>query len=344
MWRPDLARTSTLAGVRFRRPALRRPTLRRPGDRWPTVACTVLGVLGLAAALAGLVTHVLDVGWQPMVVAAAFAHTLMFGAPIALVLLSIARRPAAVLALGVLVLVVVVQAPQYISDPVTADGPRLTVFQANLRLGSADAADLVRTVRARDVDILTTEEITGSERDRLVSAGLAARLPYDFDATAPGAGGVMIWSRYPLSREVVYPGFQLGVLSAAVTVSSQHFTIVAAHVVSPYPYPAGMWARELSALRSIMAGATTRDVVVDGDFNATVDNSQFRSLLVGGYRDAAESSGAGYLASYPADTWYPPLIGIDHVLLRDAQASDVSTVTLHGSDHRGLLAQLRLSS
>ncbi|MCW2494873.1 MAG: hypothetical protein JWQ77_797 [Jatrophihabitans sp.] len=322
---------------------LRRPVLRRPGDGWPTIVATLLGLAALAVALLGLLAHELSTEWQPLVIAAALAHTLMFGAPIAVVLLALARRPTAALAVVALVLVAVIEVPQHISDTRTASGPRLTALQANLRLGSADPAALVANVRAHDVDVLTTEEITGAERDRLVTAGLAAQLPYDFDGTAAGAGGVMIWSRYPLSEKVVHHGFQLGVLSATVTIGAQRFTIVVAHMASPYPYPADGWAGELAKLRKIMAGLATRDVVVGGDFNATVDNAQLRSLLTGGYRDAAESSGAGYLATYPADTWYPPLIGIDHLLLRHVDASAVSTVALPGSDHRGLLVHLRIA-
>jgi endonuclease/exonuclease/phosphatase (EEP) superfamily protein YafD len=81
-------------------------------------------------------------------------------------------------------------------------------------------------------------------------------------------------------------------------------------------------------------------VVVAGDFNATVDHAQFRDLLDHGYADAAESSGAGYLPTYPTDRWYGPLIGIDHVLFRGMQADSADTYDLPGSDHRAVLARL----
>ena len=67
--------------------------------------------------------------------------------------------------------------------------------------------------------------------------------------------------------------------------------------------------------------------------------AQFRRLLTHGYADAARQAGAGYLASYPTDRWYGPVIGIDHVLVRSAAATSVRTVDLPGSDHRGVLAR-----
>ncbi len=81
--------------------------------------------------------------------------------------------------------------------------------------------------------------------------------------------------------------------------------------------------------------------MVAGDFNATVDHAQFRALLTDGYHDAAEQCGAGYLASYPADRWLPPLIAIDHLLTKHATATSAATVALPGSDHRGILVGVR---
>ena len=344
MWRPDLATAWDSARRSVHRP--RRPALSRPGDRWWTITCTILGTAALAAALLGLGAHAVTTTWQPLVIAAALAHMLMFGAPAGLVLLIVARRPSAVLALVATVLVAVIEVPQHVAATTEARGPSLTVLQANLRLGSADPRALVTVVTTHHVDVLTSEEITASERDRLVAAGLAAQLPFDFDATAPGAGGVMIWSRYPLTNEVINPGFQLGALSATVALSGRHFSLVAVHLPSPYPYSASGWARELTRLHSLMARLAARggSVLVAGDLNATLDNGQYRALVTGGFRDGAEQSGAGYLATFPGNTWYPPLLAIDHLLVDRATASGLVTVHLPGSDHRGLIAQIRLAT
>ena len=174
---------------------------------------------------------------------------------------------------------------------------------------------------------------------------MSATLPYRFDAASPGGGGLAIWSRYPLSDETNYPGYRLGVLRARVTLpSGQTPTVYAVHLLPPYPYASRTWVTEIGRLRTLLAGEAAKQVVVAGDFNATPDVAQFRRLSSHGYADAADQSGAGYLASYPTDrALVPPLIAIDHVLTRGGVATEASTVALPGSDHRGLLVHLSLS-
>jgi endonuclease/exonuclease/phosphatase (EEP) superfamily protein YafD len=324
-----------------------RPRLRRPNDTGWTITAALIGGLALVLAVLALVAHYLDWSWQPAIVLAAFAHQLMWAAPVALVLLAASRRWFATGAAAiVLIALVLVEAPLYRGASVPAGGTRLTVLQANLKIGSADAADVVRAVAEHHADVLMTEELTTGERARLIAAGLAKRLPYRFDAALPeGGGGLAIWSRFPLSDEHNYPGFQLGVLSATARISAtESATVVAVHLLPPYPYPPAEWLREIDRLRPILAldARSTRPTIVAGDFNATTDNAQFRSLLGGGLQDAAEHSGAGYLASYPTDRFFPPVIAIDHVLTHDAPAIDAATIALPGSDHRGLVVHVRL--
>jgi len=83
-------------------------------------------------------------------------------------------------------------------------------------------------------------------------------------------------------------------------------------------------------------------VIVGGDYNSTPDMRQFRDLLTNGYHDAVEQTGSGFASTFPADTWYPPVITIDHVLTRNAVASSIKTVDIPGSDHRSLLATIEV--
>jgi endonuclease/exonuclease/phosphatase (EEP) superfamily protein YafD len=69
---------------------------------------------------------------------------------------------------------------------------------------------------------------------------------------------------------------------------------------------------------------------------------QFRDLLTNGYRDAVEQTGAGFAPTFPSNRWYPPVITIDHILTRNASASPVGTIEVPGSDHRALLATVRV--
>jgi endonuclease/exonuclease/phosphatase (EEP) superfamily protein YafD len=124
-----------------------------------------------------------------------------------------------------------------------------------------------------------------------------------------------------------------------VATPSGNLTFVAVHLLPPYPYPAREWLAETARLRDFLADIPG-SALVAGDFNATVDHVQFRRLLTDGYADATRQAGAGYPATYPTDRRFGPLIGIDHVLTRGATATAARTVTLPGSDHRGLLVRV----
>jgi endonuclease/exonuclease/phosphatase (EEP) superfamily protein YafD len=88
------------------------------------------------------------------------------------------------------------------------------------------------------------------------------------------------------------------------------------------------------------AGAAA--VIIGGDYNSTPDMRQFRDLLTNGYRDAVEQSGSGFAPTFPSNRKFPPVITIDHVLTRNATAESVRTIEVPGSDHRALLATVRL--
>jgi endonuclease/exonuclease/phosphatase (EEP) superfamily protein YafD len=61
-------------------------------------------------------------------------------------------------------------------------------------------------------------------------------------------------------------------------------------------------------------------------------------LLTNGYDDAAEQAGSGRDLTYPSNRRFPPLIGIDHVLTRNATAVTTETIEVPDTDHRALLA------
>lgn len=181
--------------------------------------------------------------------------------------------------------------------------------------------------------------------DGLAAAGLDALLPHRYVAPGRTAAGSGIWSRDPLPDTVEFDGCVLNQLAATAEIpGAGPVRVFALHPVSPV-HGIDVWAGELERLRAIVAAAPAEHpVVVGGDFNATHDHAQFRRWFTGRLRDAAEQAGAGFLRTYPTDKAYPPLIGIDHILLAGAGAYDVHTMALPGADHRALIARIRLHS
>jgi endonuclease/exonuclease/phosphatase (EEP) superfamily protein YafD len=323
-----------------------RARLRREQDNWRTLTAAAIGVAALLAGLVALAIRTFATSWQPSIVLAAFAHDLMWAIPVAAVLFAIARRWYVLGAtLVALVLAVLSQASLYNGAAWPTSGTTLTVMQANLHIGTADPASVVRDVTEHHVDLLMTEELTPAERDRLLDAGLAAALPHQFAVPSDGGSGLAIWSRFPMTGRTRHPGFDQGVLTATMHVSrTVSTTVVAMHLPAPYPKGSGEWSAEIKRLHVVLQQAARGNdpVIAAGDLNATTDHAQLRTLLTGGYHDAVEQSGAGYLSTYPADRWYPPLIAIDHVLTSGATATNARTVKLPGSDHRGLLVKIRI--
>ena len=81
--------------------------------------------------------------------------------------------------------------------------------------------------------------------------------------------------------------------------------------------------------------------IVAGDLNATLDNRPLRNAL-GGCVSAAKGIG-GLVGTYPSSLprWFG--IQIDHVLVPVGTASDdVAVHDLLGTDHRAVVARLRL--
>ncbi|MGW5752229.1 endonuclease/exonuclease/phosphatase family protein [Nocardia rhamnosiphila] len=235
------------------------------------------------------------------------------------------------------------QVPLYLGRPDTGDGSELTVMQANLLFDGADPRALIREVRDREVGVLTVNELTPAAVADLGGAGLDELLPYRYLSPGRTAAGTGIWSAYPLSETVEYDGFVLNQLAATATIPGVGpVTVYAFHPVPPV-YGTQVWSDELSRLRDILdSSPVDRPVIAGGDFNATHDHSQFRALVSGRFHDAAKQAGAGHLVTYPTDKWWPPVVGIDHIVLADAHAVAVETVGLPGADHRALVARVRL--
>jgi endonuclease/exonuclease/phosphatase (EEP) superfamily protein YafD len=120
-------------------------------------------------------------------------------------------------------------------------------------------------------------------------------------------------------------------------------TIVAVHAGSPIEGAMSAWQSDLDWLAE---QCDAPDVIMAGDFNATIDHMASRGIdggTLGRCTDAALSAGSAALGTWPTDV--PPLLGapIDHVLATDNWRVDAfrvqDDVDGAGSDHRPLLAR-----
>ncbi|MFM9376862.1 endonuclease/exonuclease/phosphatase family protein [Gordonia sp. VNK21] len=302
----------------------------------------------VAAGAAGIIAHYswLESNWLARV--GAFAPVLM-GIGLLGTLLALAVRGWWVAGVGAVLVVVSVisQAPLYIGsgEPGTGD---LTVMQANIYLGQADVDALAKTVADKHVDILTVAELTDPALSRIEASAIAEQLPYTFVKPAEHGAGIGLFSRYPLTDAGALDGFRMANARAVVQIPGHgEYAVYALHPLPPYPEPAWRWTMELDRLSEILHDET-RPVIAAGDFNSTYDHRQLRDLLSDsdggpGLTDAAEHTGAGIIATYPANRWFPAMLALDRVMTRGGpEAVDFYRVEIPGSDHHGVVAEIDL--
>jgi endonuclease/exonuclease/phosphatase (EEP) superfamily protein YafD len=323
----------------------------RPGKTRRAVGAGVGAVAGLLAA-AGLAARFLTTTSAPLIDLAAVAPILMAGAVVAVLAFWVARlRVLTALAVALALVAAVTQAPLFLVDA-RADALTtvpLVVLQANLMVGHTDAEAVVALVRDNDVDVLTIEELTQSQLDGLVLAGLERFLPYEAALPAGAAAGTGVWTKRAMTNiSVLAPSTFHSIVIRTTTSTGDTVTVIAAHPRPPINGLSHVWAAELRTLDAqLSARITDTDdpIIVGADLNATWDTVAFRSLLDDGFSDAAELAGAGITATYPTDetmlgVTLPPFLALDHVLVRGADVSNVRVVDLPGSDHRGLLVRV----
>lgn len=240
----------------------------------------------------------------------------------------------------------------------TADS--VTVLSWNT-LGDAPGADAIAALALEQgADVVTLPETTKETGVAVATAMRAGGHPMwvhtlAFDQISKARSTTLLISPdlgdYTVSNSAGSgPPGNTNVLPTVVATPSDGVgpTIVAVHAVAPIRNEMANWRSDLDWLAEQCRGD---NVIMAGDFNATIDHMSGRSATadaaLGSCHDAALSAGSAGLGTWP--TQLPALLGspIDHVL-----ASPNWTVTdMHvvqsldsaGSDHRPIVATVTTS-
>lgn len=312
-----------------------------------------LSVVALLLAVLALIARTQPIANVPSLVLAAGSPYGSLAALAGLVLAASCRRHVlSILSTAVLVTTLAVQISWYYLDHRADYGAyqAIRVLSSNLRYGQADPS-LVVQLATNSADVITVAELTPEAVQRFLQAGIEKAFPYSHLIPSSGAGGVGIWSRYPLTPLTVprHSGVKIRAAQMQIPGVPLDPLLASLHVYSPV----GGDANTISEWRSGMEGAKAQldylaqyagpaATIIGGDYNSTPDMREFRDLLTSGYEDAVDETGAGFAPTFPSNTWYPPLLTIDHVLTRNASASSIRTIDIPGSDHRALLATVRI--
>lgn len=301
--------------------------------------CIALGILCVVARSVVLTNHF----WIFATCAVPYVY---LAGPVAVGAFAITKRW---IALTIVVVLFSVLAAPGVKVAVTRPGapsdPSVIVMTFNMRLGLANASQVIEQARSHKVELLMLQEMAPDALRRLRASGIGQEFAFSYVVPDQGGSGLGLFSRYPLTDTRTYSGFLNHVLSATVSLpDGERVTAFSSHLSAPWPQDASAWKVESARLGALLA-ATPGPVIDAGDFNATTSFRAFRNLVADGQvTDAATQAGAATLRTFPANSRrVPPLIGIDHVLVRGLRASSVDTLGITGSDHRAVLASVSVA-
>ncbi|WP_241844571.1 endonuclease/exonuclease/phosphatase family protein [Kitasatospora sp. CB01950] len=307
---------------------------------WRPSATTLCGLLLLGpAALAAVRVLGLDDGTILALPMAGLPYAALLTLLSAAVLAVLRRRWLAVAAAALVGLQLWWLVPRFVPDgaEAPAGAPRLRVATSNAYLGNISPQALVDLVRAQHLDALAVEELSGSAAAALDAAGIRELLPH---REMPDGTDTAIYTRLPVTAaaDPAWP-----TTNVTVTVDGRPVQLVAVHTYYPLG-DAAKWAAGMHALRDAAPGRS-RNAVLLGDFNATLDHAPMRSLLATGLADAHAELGAGLFPTWPEHNldfpYLPPMIQIDHVLHGPALVPvSIGEHTLARTDHRAVVAEL----
>lgn len=225
-------------------------------------------------------------------------------------------------------------------------GPRdLRVAHQNVNLANGDLARTARALRATGADILVAVEVPDDPvlRNGTVDPAFAGEIDPAYPYRFPDNPGVAVWSRYPvLGTPRPVPGVERS-RQAIVRTPRGPVSLYAVHLASFRPGRPSVIAlrnAEAEALaRAIRADHSPRVIVV-GDLNTAATDREMGPLTET-LTSAADQAGTGLQFTWPA---LLPVVRLDHVLTRGFTAVGSRVLPASASDHRAILADLRVSS
>ena len=219
-------------------------------------------------------------------------------------------------------------------------GGSFRVVSINVRASNTQYADVLRSVRNFDPDILLLLEVTDNWRRE--ATRLEPTYPFAHYYPRSDNYGIALLSRHPVvSAELMRVGSSdLPVLHAGLEIGEVRVDFIGVHL--QWPFGKSRTDERNSQLRALGGLLANADVptIVAGDFNTTPWSDSFQAMI---REPAGEllSYGYGFSPTWPA--FLPPfLIPIDHfVVTSDLQVSAKFTGSDLGSDHLPLVADIR---
>jgi endonuclease/exonuclease/phosphatase (EEP) superfamily protein YafD len=227
------------------------------------------------------------------------------------------------------------------ADPAARNARTVRVLVVNARAGAADANRIVDETHTQNADVLVITGLSPTLAHDLTTDGINTTLtPVSVLTPSPATAGIGVYSRLPASDVEQLHTTHWPAVRAKLSLGKGTFTFVAVNVPPPTPSRVTTWESDLAGVREAANVAGT--VAVAGTLNATAWNPQLRAVTSGRLYDVTAVLGKGLRPTWPS--WLPiPVVSTEHVLVTgNVGVTQVETAPVTGSDHRCILAALRV--
>jgi endonuclease/exonuclease/phosphatase (EEP) superfamily protein YafD len=220
-----------------------------------------------------------------------------------------------------------------------ADAVGLSAAAVNLLYSNAQVDAVADDLIELDADVVVFSEYTPEHRATLAAHPVASRYPHKVDRDSLFAGGMAMWSKYPVVENERIDTVN-GAIDASLEGPDGPIRVFAVHPPTPI-LDHESWKHELRLIAESADDAVNPTLVI-GDFNATYWHPAFRDLLRRGLTDAHMANGRGWSTSWPTDQFFPPFVRLDHALTGNGLVStDVDDFRLPGSDHTAFVVTVK---
>ncbi|MFF0345515.1 endonuclease/exonuclease/phosphatase family protein [Kribbella sp. NPDC004875] len=214
----------------------------------------------------------------------------------------------------------------------------LRVLTHNVDAANPDPKATAQDLLAANADVMALEELTTGDL-KIYKTAFAKKYPYEVSRDT-----VALWSKYPVvETKSVDVGFKwTRALRAEVSTPEGKVAVYVAHLASVRVGTSGFTSDQrndtIKALGRQIADERLAGVIVMGDFNGTA-NDRSLAPLTAGLRSAQGAAGTGFGFTWPAKF---PMARIDHILVRGVTPTKAWVMSPTGSDHRPVVAELRI--
>ncbi len=232
----------------------------------------------------------------------------------------------------------------------------LRVFTANIMAGNDQGGEATKVICAGRPHVIILLEYTGRNAD----LDLLRRKGYEIalESAEPGTHGICVLTRgfqdgvsAQLIASPVKGPCRIPIATLRIRYKQTYYTIFGLHAPPPIPdcknttdptlRVLATWIGNGRLLKNVGAGRKGDPVIIAGDFNVFSSNSAFRGLKSCGLADTYEKTNWRHGPTYSPSTFLPAAVRIDYILSSLPPLS-AKTIHLPGSDHRGVVADLKL--